>query len=157
MLAQSTLKANVLDLFSLLQLANACIHALGHVIVLGVLRLRHVQQLEGELADPVRGTTDNTSALALHTACASAVDSPFVEARDINGQRATVSLALVVAKADVGAGERSIWSDQVMQKVPGSRLVVALSGSLGLLLLLKCDAVSLFLGLAFLLLSLLGG
>jgi len=147
----------VLDLFRLLELADAGVQTLWHVIVSRILWLGDVEELDGKLADPVRWSSDNTSALALDTADTAVIDSPLVEAGDVDGQWTSIGLILVVAEADVCTCKRSILADQVVQKIPSGRLLVTLGRSLSFLLLLKRSAVGFLLNASLLLLALLGG
>jgi hypothetical protein len=148
-----TLKALILDLLRFTQLSHAGVHALGHVLILGVLWLRDIQKLESELANPVRRAANDTSTLTLDTACPRVIYRPFVEARNINIERTTIGLVLMVLETHVSTCERTIRSDQIVEQIPGCRLVVTLG--LCLLLLLLGQAVGLFLLLALLLLPLL--
>jgi hypothetical protein len=111
--------------------------------------------LESKLADTIRRAPYDTTTLALDTARACVINGPLVEARNIDGQRTTVSLVFVVVQANISTCEGSIGSDQVVKKIPGSSLMVALSGSLSFLLLLEGETVSLFLCLTLLFLALL--
>ena len=155
LLTEVSFPSLVLDLFCFLELPDASVHALGHVVVGCVLWLRHVQKLEGQFTDTVRRASNNATTLALDTARASIINSPFVEARNVDCVGTTVGLTLVVVEADIGTCERAIRTDQVVEKIPSSGLVVTLSCSLSLLLLLKRQAISLLLCLALLLLPLL--
>ena len=156
LLAEETLPCLALNLFSLLEFANASVHALGHIIVGRVLRLGNVEELDCELSNSVRRSANDTTTLALDAADTTVIDGPFVEARDINGQGTSVGLALVVAEADVCTCEGAILAHKVVEEVPSGGLLVALGRSLSFLLLLKGKAVSLFLRATLLLFALLG-
>ena len=137
-----------------LQLTNAGIHALRHVFVFGVLRLWNIQQLKGELANPVRGTSYYTTTLALNTTCARVIHSPLVEAGNVDNKGTAIGLAFMVVETYIGSGKGAVGTDKVMKEVPGRSLLVSLRCCLCFLLLFKGKAFGLLLSLAFLLLSL---
>jgi hypothetical protein len=142
-----------LHVLGLLELTNASIHALGHVLVLGVPGLGDVEELQRQLADAVGWTTDDTTTLALDAA-AGLVHRPLVEAGDVDVEGAAICLLLVVLKTDVGASKGAVGANQVVEQIPCRRRLVALG--LGVLLLFECESLLLFLLLALLLLPLLG-
>ena len=156
LLTQVTFPGLALDLLSLLELANARVQALRHVVVGRILWLRNVEKLNGELADAVRRSSNNTTTLALDTADTTVIDGPLVEAGNVDSQRTSISLALIVAETDVGTRKRPILTNQIVQKIPSCGLLVALGCGLGFLLLLKGKTVGFLLSASLLLLTLLG-
>jgi hypothetical protein len=157
LLTEKTLPGLVFDLLSFLELTDAGVHALGHVIVGRVLGLGNVEKLNSELADAVGWSSDDTTTLALDTADTTVVDSPLVETGNVDSQRTPVCLALVVTEAHVSTRKRAISANQVVKKIPSGSFLVALGCGLSFLLLLKSKAVSLLLRASLLLLALLGG
>jgi len=111
LLAEVALIKETLDLLGLTQFADARIHALGHVLVFGVLWLGHVEQLECKLAHAIWGPADDSSALALNAAGAAVVDSPFVEAGNVDSERPAVCLAFVVVQANIGTSKGAVRSN----------------------------------------------
>src|SRR5262245_48499975 len=97
-----------LELFSIAQLTDARIHALWHILILGILGLGNIEKLKRELAHAVWWAPDNTAALALNTACPGIIDSPLIEAGNIDIEGSAISLILVVLEADVSSRKRTI-------------------------------------------------
>jgi hypothetical protein len=156
LLTEVTLPGLVLDFLCLLELADASIHALGHVVATGALGNWNIQELDLKLADAVGRSSNNTAPLALDTAYARVVDSPLVEAGDVNNQWTTVCCVLVVVQTHIGTCEGTILSNQVVEQVPSSRLLVALGRCLRFLLFLQSQTISFLLGLSLIILALLG-
>ena len=163
LLAQVSFKDAALELFSLLELANACIHALGHVLVLCILGLWNVEKLESQFADLVRRATDNTTPLALDAACNARVllYGPLIEARNVDFKLTAIRLPLVVLEADIGPSKRAIWADQIMQQVPSGGVAVGTLCHLACFALLlrpqRCNTLGFLLLLALGFLALLRG
>ena len=114
-------------MLGLLQLPNASIHALGHILVLGSLGFRHEQQLQLQLPNRIRCLALHRRLPAIHDGTSStshAVErldlfrGPLVEARDVDGKGVAVGLLFVVFETDVGAGKRAVFGNEVVKQVP---------------------------------------
>lgn len=102
LLAQASLPSSGLDILGFLELANASVHGLRHVVIGGVLWLGNVEQLESELADAIGWAMHDTTMLAASTAGDGGIFyCPLVEAWDINNHRPAEGLSLVILQTDV--------------------------------------------------------
>jgi len=140
-----------------LQLTDARVHALGHVVVRHTLGPGNEEQLELQLADLVGSPADDgrVAALALDARCeASLFRGPLVEASDLDEVGAAEAAGLVLLEAHVRAGKAAVLGGQGGEEIPGGGLGVQLLG-LGFALLAR-HALFLFFLAELHLLTLLG-
>lgn len=95
---------------------NAGVHALGHVLILATLGLRHKEQLHFQFSNLVwwsaLGIDACRTLLALDTAHLF-LNCPFVEASNINNVGTAKGLLLVVAQSHIRAAKATITRNQV--------------------------------------------
>lgn len=107
--------------FGVTHLADASVHALGHVIVLGTLGPRDKQQLQFQFADLVRGATLRrraSRALLALDAARLLFDGPFVEASDVDGVWSPKGMLLMITECHVRPSEATITGNETPQPVP---------------------------------------